>query len=112
MPASLVWIQAVLSVGMILSGSFEQILTVTGFLLGIFPMLAVLGLYTQAANQPQRVPSFTRLIAAPLFIGGSLLILVLSASERPMEMGVSTAILLLIFITRLSLQRYSKTKAA
>jgi hypothetical protein len=68
---------------MILSGSFEQILTVAGFLLGIFPMIAVLGLYTRAANEPARVHALIRYFAAPLFISGSLLILVMGAREKP-----------------------------
>jgi APA family basic amino acid/polyamine antiporter len=93
----LVWLQAALSLGMIASGTFEQILTVTGFLLGIFPMLTVLGLYTDRANVPERVSLFARAFAAPLFLAGSLLILVLGALEKPAEMGIASTLILLIF---------------
>lgn len=99
-PPFLVWVQALLSIAMILSGTFEQILTVTGFLLGLFPVLAVLGLYTAKANAPQPVSTMARGVAAPLFVAGSLLILFLGAMERPAEMGVATLIVLVIFLVR------------
>ncbi len=102
-----VWLQALLSMCMILSGTFEQILTVTGFLLGIFPILAVLGLYTRAANSPEKVPATARWLAAPVFLAGSLLILTLGALEKPLEMGVATAAIMAIFLSRHRARRHS-----
>lgn len=102
-----VWLQALLSMGMILTGTFEQILTVTGFLLGIFPILAVLGLYTQSANTPERVPSLAKFFAAPVFLSGSVLILILGAMERPVEMGIATATIVAIFLLRQRARRHS-----
>ena len=99
-PASLVWLQAGLSMAMIVSGTFEQILTVTGFLLGIFPMLAVLGLYSVKANVVEKVSKFAKWFAAPLFLAGSLLILVLAATESPKEMAIATALIFSIFLLR------------
>lgn len=99
-PASLVWLQAGLSMAMIVSGTFEQILTVTGFLLGIFPMLAVLGLYSVKANLVEQVSKFAKWFAAPVFFAGSLLILILAATESPKEMAIATALILLIFLLR------------
>jgi len=85
---------------MIVSGTFEQILTVTGFLLGVFPIIAVLGLYTRVANESHPVSAWTRLVAVPIFISGSALILVLGAIEKPGEMTVAAAILFLIYMLR------------
>jgi APA family basic amino acid/polyamine antiporter len=102
-----VWMQALLSMGMILSGTFEQILTVTGFLLGIFPILAVIGLYTPTANHPEKVPSAARWFAGPVFLAGSLLILTLGALEKPVEMGVATAAITVIFLLRHQTRRHS-----
>lgn len=99
-PALIVWAQAALSIGMILSGTFEQILTVTGFLLGVFPILSVLGLYTAHANSPEPVPGFARWITGPLFVAGSSLILILGALERPREMGVATFVVFVLFVLR------------
>jgi APA family basic amino acid/polyamine antiporter len=96
----MIWLQALLSMAMILSGTFEQILTVTGFLLGIFPILAVLGLYTGTANAPEKVPSLARFFAAPVFLAGSLLILILGAMERPAEMGIASAAIATLVLLR------------
>jgi APA family basic amino acid/polyamine antiporter len=102
-----VWLQALLSMCMILSGTFEQILTVTGFLLGIFPILAVLGIYTTKANTPEKVPAIAKFLAAPVFLAGSLLILVLGALEKPMEMGIASAGIMAIFLSRSRARRHS-----
>ena len=99
-PSGMVWLQAALSVAMIVSGTFEQILTVTGFLLGFFPIFAVLGLYGKRANTPELVPVFAAWFAAPVFCGGSLLILGLGAAERPKEMAVATGVVFVIFLMR------------
>lgn len=95
-----IWLQALLSMGMILSGTFEQILTVTGFLLGVFPILAVLGLYSPAANTPEKVPALAKFFAAPIFLSGSMLILILGAMEKPLEMGIASAAIIIIFLLR------------
>jgi APA family basic amino acid/polyamine antiporter len=107
----LIWIQALLSMAMILSGTFEQILTVTGFLLGIFPILAVLTLYTARANRDVRVPFRARCFAIPVFIAGSLLILVLGAIERPLEMAVASGVVFLIVLIKHQLARSRKLSA-
>jgi len=96
----LIWLQAAISMIMIVSGTFEQILTVTGFLLGVFPIIAVLGLYTRVANESHPVSALTRIVAVPIFISGSALILVLGAIEKPGEMTVAAAILFLIYMLR------------
>jgi APA family basic amino acid/polyamine antiporter len=100
-PLWMVWVQGALSCAMILSGTFEQILTTTGFLLGIFPMLAVLGLYTRAFQ----VPAFARWLAAPLFLAGSGLILYLSLLERHTEMLLACGVLLGLVALRTVLHR-------
>lgn len=104
-PLWMVWLQGLLSVGMILSGTFEQILTTTGFLLGIFPMLAVLGLYTQRASRDAAVPAFARWIGVPLFLAGSGLILLLSLLERSAEMLLALGVLVLLVAVRTVLNR-------
>jgi APA family basic amino acid/polyamine antiporter len=104
-PVWMVWLQGLLSAGMILSGTFEQILTTTGFLLGIFPMLAVLGLYTPRASEEAVVPTFARWVGAPLFLTGSGLILFLSLRERPSEMLLALGVLVALVALRTMLKR-------
>jgi len=103
----LVWLQAGLSIFMVLTGSFVQILTVTGFLLGLFPILCVLGLYRQTCTRQGRALKLTRYLLAPLFVGFSALILVLGATQSPDEVGISLSLLGLFLITRLGLRRFA-----
>ena len=67
----LVWLQAGLSIFMVLSGSFVQILTVMGFLLGLFPILCVLGLYRRTCGLEGRPLMLARYVFAPLFVAVS-----------------------------------------
>jgi APA family basic amino acid/polyamine antiporter len=92
-PLWMIWLQGILSTVMILTGTFEQILTATGFLLGIFPMLAVLALYKRAVSEAAPVPGFARWVAGPVFLAGSGLILCLSLLERFQEMLLATGVL-------------------
>jgi APA family basic amino acid/polyamine antiporter len=46
--------QAVCALAMILTGTFEQLLIYIGFSLGIFPLLAVAGVFVLRRRQPQR----------------------------------------------------------
>ena len=95
---SLVWIQGGISILLVATATFEQILTTTGFMLGIFPLLSVFGLYTKSANEQEKVSVFARWFAAPLFIIGSLLILLLGSYENPREMGIAMMILIFLFV--------------
>jgi APA family basic amino acid/polyamine antiporter len=93
----LVWIQGGISILLVATATFEQILTTTGFMLGIFPLLSVLGLYTKSANEQEKVSFFARWFAAPIFVIGSLFILLLGSYENPIEMGIAMMILFFIF---------------
>jgi len=84
-PANSTILQCAFAVVLVLSGTFDQILTYMGFCLGIFPILAVLGLFKlrRLGRVPYRMPGFP---AVPvLFATVSLSILVLAYLERPME---------------------------
>ncbi len=82
-PPWVVWLQGGLTIGLILTGTFGQILTFTGFLLGVFPMLSVIGLYTKKASEAEAVHPAIRYLAAPIFLLGSALILILSIMDSP-----------------------------
>ncbi len=88
-PANSILLQCVFAVVLVLSGTFDQILTYMGFCLGIFPILAVLGLFKlrRVPGIPYRMPGFP---AIPiLFACVSLSILVLAYMERPVESTVA-----------------------
>ncbi len=99
----LYWLQAGLSILMVITGTFEQILTIMGFLLGVFPVLCVLGMY----RIREKTPAVARYLFAPLFVGVMSVILILGAVQRPAEVSIA---LLLVFA--FSLLRFGKYRFA
>ena len=86
--------QALISIVIILSGTFDQILTYMGFSLGIFPILTVVGLFILR----KRKQSVLRLPGYPftpiVFVAVWIFILVLSFLERPIASSVALATVL------------------
>ncbi|HLA35738.1 MAG TPA: amino acid permease [Rhodocyclaceae bacterium] len=76
-PARLLWIQAGVSILLVLTGSFEQVMSLMGVFLGIAPVLTVLGIYRRGRGETE-YPVFIRYAAAPLFIGLSSIIIAIS----------------------------------
>jgi APA family basic amino acid/polyamine antiporter len=74
---------------MVTSGTFDQILTYMGFCLGIFPILAVVGVFKlRMANAgAYRMPGFP--IPPLVFATVSVLILILAYLERPVESSIA-----------------------
>lgn len=88
-PAKSILLQSALAAVLILSGTFEQILTYMGFCLGIFPILAVLGLFRlrRQAIPGYRMPGFP--VVPVAFALVSALILVLAFGQRPVESSIA-----------------------
>jgi APA family basic amino acid/polyamine antiporter len=84
-PSKAIVIQCLIAIVMVLSGTFEQILTYMGFGLGIFPILVVMGVFK--LPRADRPPLYA--IAAVLFATVSALILVLAYLERPIESSIA-----------------------
>ncbi len=104
----LVWLQGGLSVFMVLSGSFVQILTVMGFLLGLFPILCVLGLYRDESGPSAGASlTLTRCVLAPVFAAVSTVILVLGAQQSPGEVAIALALIGLFFLARAGVRRFA-----
>lgn len=103
----LVWLQAGLSIFMVLSGSFVQILTVMGFLLGLFPILCVLGLYRRACDLQGRPLMLARYVFAPLFVAVSTVVLALGAVQSPREVGIALTLIGLFFLARVGIRRFA-----
>lgn len=53
-PGLSIGLQGLCAIAMVLSGSFEQLLTYIGFALGIFPWMAVAGVFVLRRREPQR----------------------------------------------------------
>ena len=88
-PAKSIVLQSLLAMVMVMTGTFDQILTYMGFCLGIFPILAAIGIFRlrRVATPSYRMPGHP---VVPLaFAGVSVLILVLGYLERPVESSVA-----------------------
>ncbi len=90
-PSTAIVLQCIIAGVMVLSGTFEQILTYMGFCLGIFPILAVLGVFRLPRREGQASRTLLAAFAAPLFATVSLAILILAFFERPVESSVALA---------------------
>ncbi len=88
-PSRAIMLQGLIATVMVLSGTFDQILTYMGFCLGIFPILAVLGVFTLPIYHNGGARSVCYSLAAALFASVSLAILVLAFLERPVESTIA-----------------------
>jgi APA family basic amino acid/polyamine antiporter len=81
--------QGVISIVIILSGTFDQILTYMGFSLGIFPIITVFGLFRLRKQKLSslKLPGYP--ITPAIYILAGIGMLVLSFMERPMESSIA-----------------------
>jgi basic amino acid/polyamine antiporter, APA family len=93
-PGFSILMQSGLAIIYVASGTFEQIITFLSFSLGIFPILAVIGVFKLRSNQETviRMPGYPVLPA--FFILSSSVILVLAYLERPMESSIALGAIL------------------
>lgn len=91
-PTRSIVMQGALAVVMLLAGSFEQLLVYLGFALGIFPWLAVAGLFL-ARKRRIGEPSAAKVPGYPfvplLFLGVTLGLMVIAYIGRPLESGAA-----------------------
>jgi APA family basic amino acid/polyamine antiporter len=90
-PSRSIVLQCAVAAVMVLSGSFDQILTYMGFCLGIFPIVVVLGVFKARRSMVggYRMPGFP--IPPLVFALASVLMLTLAYSERPVESTIGLA---------------------
>ncbi len=94
-PSNSILFQCLIAVILVLSGTFEQVLTYMGFALGIFPLLAVFGVWRLRKNNPAalRIKGFP--VTQIVYMAAGVLILFLSFLERPIESSIA---LLTVFV--------------
>jgi APA family basic amino acid/polyamine antiporter len=90
-PTRSIVLQGGIAAVMVLFGKFDQLLTYMGFSLGIFPLLAVLGVFKlrRTGRSAVKLPGFPVAPAIYILIGAT--ILVLAFLERPIESLVAIA---------------------
>ena len=88
-PQNALMLQSAIAIILVLSGTFEQILAYMGFSLGIFPILAVLGVFKlrMTGLSKLKLPGYP--VAHIFFILVSIAILVLAYFERPWESTIA-----------------------
>lgn len=90
-PSAAIVMQSAIAVLMVVSGTFDQILTYMGFSLGLFPLLAVAGVFKLRAGKTNKpiIGGFPFHLVIYLLFG--VLILSLSYLERPIESSIALA---------------------
>ena len=88
-PYVAITLQCIIAGAMVLSGTFEQILTYMGFCLGIFPILAALGVFKLRLEDQGAFRVLLIRTVAIIFATASFGILVLAYFERPLESTVA-----------------------
>ena len=93
-PGVSILMQSGLAIVYILTGTFEQIITFLSFSLGIFPILAVAGVFRlRIMNQSGlKMPGYP--VIPAFFILASFMILVLTFMERPVESSIALGIII------------------
>lgn len=88
-PSKSIILQCSIAVIIVISGSFEQILTYMGFSLGIFPLLAVIGVFKlrYLKKSPYKMPGFP--IVPIIYTAAGVSILILGFLERPIPSSIA-----------------------
>jgi len=88
-PTRSIALQGAIAAVMVLSGTFDQILTFMGFSLGIFPLFAVLGVFRLKGRVGNGHMSAAARFAPAIYVLISLSILILAYLERPLESSIA-----------------------
>ncbi len=88
-PVKAIILQGIISIVMVMSGTFDQILTYMGFSLGIFPIFAVIGVFKlrHTNKSKYKLPGFP--IVPLIYISTGIAILFLAYLERPIESSIA-----------------------
>jgi APA family basic amino acid/polyamine antiporter len=88
-PSRAILLQGVIASLMVVTGSFDQILTYMGFSLGIFPLLAVASLFRlrRKGRSVLRLPGYP--LVPSIYLVTATIMLLLALLERPLESGLA-----------------------
>lgn len=88
-PTRSIAVQGAISAVMVLSGTFDQILTLMGFALGIFPLFAVAGVFLLRSSGTTSTISSGYPWAPVIYLATGVCILFLSFFQRPIESSIA-----------------------
>ena len=94
-PSRSIVLQGLIAAVLVLFGTFDQLLTYMGFSLGIFPILAVLGVFKlrRSGRSVVKLPGYP--VVPALYVLAGVTILVLAFLQRPRESSVAVATVLI-----------------
>ncbi len=92
-PGISIIMQSGLAIVYVLSGTFDQIITLLSFSLGIFPILAVAGVFKIRLSKQSEYKTPGYPVPQLMFILFSLAILVLAFLERPLESSIALGVI-------------------
>lgn len=88
-PALSIWLQGIIAAVIVISGTFEHILTYMGFSLGIFPILAVVGVFKLRKQRPENLRLLGFPLAQIVYLTAGVGILALGLLQSPGPSGVA-----------------------
>ncbi|MFV0594051.1 MAG: APC family permease [Draconibacterium sp.] len=88
-PVNAIYLQAIIAIVLVLSGTFEQILVYMGFALGIFPVIAVAGVFVLRKRNESVLPLWGYPWVHIIFIVTGIVMLVLAFFQRPTESSIA-----------------------
>jgi len=93
-PSKAILLQCLFSIVIVLSGTFDQILTYMGFSLGIFPILAVIGVFKlrYSKNSVYKLPGYP--VVQIIYVVFGISMLFLAFLERTTESSIAIATVL------------------
>ncbi len=93
-PTRSILLQGGIAAVMVLFGTFEQLLTYMGFSLGIFPLLAVLGVFKlrRSGRSAVKLPGYPVASAVYLLVGAAILILAFLRQPAESLVAIATAL--------------------
>jgi len=94
-PSRSIVLQGIIAAVMVLFGTFDQLLTYMGFSLGVFPILAVAGVFKlrRSGRSVIKLPGYP--VVPTIYILAGVTILVLSFLQRPVESSIAIATVLI-----------------
>jgi APA family basic amino acid/polyamine antiporter len=94
-PSKSILLQGLLAAALVLFGTFDQILTYMGFSLGIFPILAVLGVFKlrRSGASVYKLPGFP--VVPLVYVLAGIGILCLGFFERPVESSIAIGMVII-----------------
>ena len=94
-PVYAILLQSIIAIVLVLSGTFEQILIYMGFSLGIFPLIAVFGVFKLRKEGKSKVKLWGYPYVQIIFIVIGILMHLFAFLERPKESGIAIITVLL-----------------